>query len=135
MIIGNACFLCTRVKGAFFLHACMHYDGWFLVVNNHFACGVHDESVHSFSQDRNREVLCGHASASTNTPKRVFFCIAHVSRRKKTYPPSQSENGCFLNVAFSPFFCYANFVFSAFTPLLSFCGVWWLVEVLELWGM
>ena len=53
MIFGNACFLRTRVKGAFFLHACMHYDGWFFVVSNHFACGVHDESVHSLSLDKN----------------------------------------------------------------------------------
>ena len=89
------------------------------MVGNHCACGVQDESVHSFSQDRNREVLCGHASESTNTPKRVFFCIAHVSHRKQTYPPSQSENVCFLNAAFSPFllrqlcfFClHPSFVF------------------------
>ena len=27
----------------------MHYDGWFLGVNNHFACDVHDKSAHSLS--------------------------------------------------------------------------------------
>ena len=52
MIFGNACFLRTLVNGVFLLQACMHYDGGFLVVNNHFACGVHDESAHSLSQDK-----------------------------------------------------------------------------------
>ena len=72
------------------------------VVSNHCACGVYDESAHSFSQDKNREVLCGHASASTNAPK-GFFGFLHVSHRKKTYPLSQPENVCFLNIDFSPF--------------------------------
>ena len=53
MIFGNACFLCTRVKGAFFPACLLHYDRWVFMVSYHFACGVHDESVHSLSLDKN----------------------------------------------------------------------------------
>ena len=71
MILGNACFLRTLVNGVFLLQACMHYDGWFLVVNNRFAWAyttkacIHFHGInvkvgfmaHSFSQDRNREAV------------------------------------------------------------------------------
>ena len=71
MIFGNACFLCTRVKGAFFLHACCNMIDGFLwrVIILHAAYTTKVRSrfhwmkvkdgfmAYSFSQDRNREAV------------------------------------------------------------------------------
>ena len=134
MIFGNACFLCTRVKGSFFLHACMHYDGWFLrlVIILHAAyttkVRIHSHwikmkdgfTAHSFSQDRDREAL-------PPTRRNGIFGNAYVSLRKKTCRPSQPANVCFL-FNFSPFSCYTNFVFCAFTPLFALWAFWGWVD-------
>ena len=50
--------------------------------------GVRDENVHSFAQDENRDALCGHASASTDTLKRVFLDLraTHVEKKLNLSP-------------------------------------------------
>ena len=67
---------------------------------------------------------------------KIYACITHLDfypvrmhacaclYLEKSNPPFQPENVCFLNVDFSPFYCYTTSVFSAFSPLFVLRVVW-----------
>ena len=79
-------------------------DG-FLVVNNHFACGVHDESAHSLSRDKSEGWFYG-AFIFTGLKSRSVApdgFMAHSfsqDRNREALPPAR-RNGIFENAYLS----------------------------------
>ena len=123
MIFGNACFLCTRVKGVFFLHACCTMIDGFLwrviILRAAYTTKVCSRfrwmevkvgfMAYSFSQDGNREAV-----PTTRRNGILKMCTPHFKGRQLLVIPSL-QMFVFLLISVL-LFCDTNFIFCAFFP-------------------